>query len=195
MDYHAVLGAIAAILAVVIPLSYVRGIFQGHNKPHALTWLTFTIINGTVFFAQIAKSAGAGAWMTGISTFTAFMVAYFAMRKGEKNIRSIDWVSFGGALLGILWSLTSEPLTAVIIASIVNALALAPTVRKSLSKPFEEPALNWFFGGVQFVLGALALETFTLTTALFPVAVAAMLLSFALLLFIRRKQFGSSAVS
>jgi len=188
-DYHVILGALGAGLGLLGYTLYFRSIFAGITKPHVFTWLTYFLLDIIVFAAQVIKGGGAGTWVTLTGVIGTFCVAAVALRLGEKHIRMSDWISFGAALFAIvLWVLTDTPLLAVIIAAIINFLAMAPTFRKSYVNPFQESTSIWVLDIIRFSMGIIALESLNLTTALFPAALVlgnAMLVA---MILVRRRQ-------
>lgn len=170
-DYHVVLGAIAALLGVVGYALYFRSILQGITKPHLFTWFTYFLIDIIVFAAQVVKGGGPGAWVTLTGVVGTLGVTILALRFGEKHITKSDWASFIGALCAIvLWRITNDPLIAVMIAVVINFLAMLPTFRKSFVRPGEESVSIWILDIIRYSIALVALASFNATTALFPIA-------------------------
>ncbi|MFA7310147.1 MAG: hypothetical protein WC050_04560, partial [Candidatus Paceibacterota bacterium] len=118
-----------------------------------------------------------------------FCVTLVALRLGEKHIRKVDWLSFGCALFAIvLWLITDTPLVAVVIAAIINFLAMFPTFRKSYSNPFQESTSIWILDVIRFSIGIVALESLNLTTALFPSALVFGNVLLIVMILVRRRQ-------
>ncbi|MCK5555759.1 MAG: hypothetical protein KAI76_05940, partial [Alphaproteobacteria bacterium] len=65
--------------------------------------------------------------------------------------------------------------------------AFYPTFRKSWMKPWEEPALAYFIGTMQFSLSLFALERVTPATVIYPVVAATLNLLLIIMLLWRRK--------
>ncbi|MEK7156568.1 MAG: hypothetical protein AAB790_02055 [Patescibacteria group bacterium] len=188
-DYHVVLGAIAASLVLVGDSLYIWSIIKGSTKPHVFTWLIYVIIDGTIFVVQVLEGGGAGSWVLGTAVVANSIITVLAIFKGEKNIRPIDWVCLVGAGLGIvLWSVTENPLSAVVVLTVVNTIALIPTFRKSFVRPNEESISVWIVDVVRFSLGIAALQVLTVTTALFPAGVVAVNALLVVTILLRRRQ-------
>ena len=172
MDYKVVLAIIGIVIGFVSYAAYFRGIFFGRTKPHVFSWLVWAVINWTAFSAQFVSGGGAGAWITAANAALCTAVAVIALSRGEKNITKSDWISFFGALAGIIaWVLTKNPLTAVVLVSLVDVFAIIPTFRKAYHKPYEENAFAFGIDLIKFVLELFALKSFNLTTALFPIVI------------------------
>jgi hypothetical protein len=187
-DYHQVVGLIAVGVGIVGYIPYYRNIFLGKTKPHPFTWLGFSLVNGIAFFAQILTGGGPGAWVSFITALATLGIAILAFNRGEKKIIFFDWVCFVGALVGIIsWKLTNNPLSAVVIVTIANFLALAPTFRKAFLRPHEETASLYLMSALKFIFSLFALTSFTLTTALFPSALILCNIGVVILLVIRRR--------
>ena len=193
-DYKVILGAIAAIIGIVGYIPYYRDILRGTTKPHPFSWIGFALLLGITFFAQVTTGAGSGAWVNGVSMIGVLGIAILSLAKGHRDISRFDWVCFLGALVGIvLWRITGNALTAVVIVTIVDMVAFAPTYRKAYLKPQEETASLFALSALKYVVSLCALASINLTTALFPVSLVVSNGGFVLMLFIRRRQLAKSA--
>jgi hypothetical protein len=188
MTYQILFTWIGIAIGFISYAFYFKGIFQGQTKPHVFSWLVWALVNWTIFFAQIVSGGGFGSYITATNAVLCSLVAILAINKGEKNITLTDKLSFAGALLGIVvWKLTANPLFAVLIICLVDILAIYPTFRKSYYKPFEENVFSFAIDLIKFILQLFALQSFNLTTALFPVVVLVNDTSLVTMILIRRK--------
>lgn len=162
-------GGIAVLLGALGHLSYIRGIIKGEVKPHPFTWLTWAILTSIAFVAQVAEGGGAGAWVTGATAATSFIFSAIGLKTGTKFITRIDWWFFIAALLSIPpWYFIGNPVWSVVLITIIDAVAFAPTFRKAYFYPQTEDALTFVFSSTKFIFGILALSTFNLATVLYP---------------------------
>jgi hypothetical protein len=168
---------------------YIWQIARGSVRPHAISWLTWGIATTAVFGAQLVSGAGIGAWPTAVSAAATFAVFGLALKQsGFDRAAPIDWAFFAAALGGlVLWFLTSEPLTAVAIMTAIDVIGNGPTVRKIFRDPFADSPS--FFGliGARSTVAIAALETYSATTVLFPLAVGIASALVALLMLTRRR--------
>jgi len=188
-EYHAVLGVLGVLTGVARYALYYRDIFKGKTKPHPFSWFVWGIMNVIVFFAQVISNAGPGVWVTALVAIACLSISVVALFKGEKVITRLDWFCFFTALLGIvLWQVTNQPLLAVIIVTVTDAIAYIPTYRKSYWKPDEETASSYVLAALRSVFALAALDSLALVNWLFPASLVITDGGFALMLWIRRRQ-------
>lgn len=184
-----VLSLIAVILSIVGYIPYYRDIFKRTTKPHAFSWLIWSVMLSIAFVAQFVEKGGAGAWVTGTTAALCLSVFFLALFKGEKRITLSDKLSLAGAAIALLvWFLTKDPLGAVLIIILIDIFAFFPTYRKSWWKPQEETAFLYALDSVKFAISLFALEQYNIVTYLYPAVIVLLDGSFVLFLLIRRKQ-------
>lgn len=189
MDYKNILGTVAVIVAFVSYIPYFRNIFAGKTKPHAFSWLVWCVLNAIAFAGQISDRGGAGAWAVGLTAAVMLVIFSLALTKGEKHITRSDWLCLIGAGLAlVLWGITSEPLLSVILITVIDALGFIPTVRKSYHKPHQETLVTFLLSTVKYLLVVIALQNYSLVTALFPISLVVMNGLFVAMLLVRRRQ-------
>jgi len=182
------LGALSATLTIISIAPYYYGIINNTAKPHAFSWLIWGMLSFIAFCAQTIKGAGPGAWGAGAASVSCFSVGILAFFKGEKNITLGDKIALTGALLALpCWYVTRDPLTAVILISLIDVVGYYPTFRKSYQKPCEELIYIYALGTIINVVTILAMENFALVTWLYPATVAIANAALALMLIIRRR--------
>lgn len=182
------LGWLSLVIGIIGYIPYFWTIFTGKTKPHTFTWFIWGLITAIAYFAQQIGGAGPGAWSTVLNAITAFLISFFALFKGEKQITRSDWFTFIAALLIIpVWYLTQNPLWAVILVVIIDLFGFYPTFRKSWYKPYEELAFCYTCGTFQFLIAMLALENFNWITALYPATIAITDAIFVAMILWRRK--------
>lgn len=171
LEVKVVLGTLATIVALVNYLPYLIGVVRQTLHPHAFSWIIFTIITATVSAAQFSAGAGAGAWATAATALTTFLIAGFALRNRGYRITGFDTASLIGALIAIpAWVVSDNPLLAVVILTCVEALGFLPTYRKAWLHPRDESRLAFSLTILKYTLALGAMQIYSLTTILFPVA-------------------------
>lgn len=187
-DYKTIFGIVAGVLGIISFIPYFRDVLRRKTKPHLFTWLVWGVVIAIAFIAQVLRGAGPGSWITGITSFTCFLTAALAVHYGEKDVRVLDWLSLLGAAFSlVLWAITSDPLMAVILICVVDALGFVPTLRKGWAKPHEETLIFYVLSFLKFAAGLIALRSYSPTTYLFPALVAFINAFFSATLILRRR--------
>ena len=188
--YKEILSAIAIALTFAAFVPYIRAILGGTTRPHVFSWVIWGSTTFVVFLAQIEGKAGVGAWPIGVSgSITLFIACLAYVRRADITITKTDWFFFIPALSSLpLWYVTSDPLWAVVILTIVDVLGFGPTVRKAYSFPHSESLLFFALFAVRNVLVILALESYSVTTVLFPAVIAVACVSLVAMVRYRRRE-------
>ncbi len=173
---------------------YFRQIFSGKVKPHAFSWFVWGLTTTIIFFGQLVKGAGPGAWATGAIAAACWVIFSFAVFKGQKNFQFLDWVFLVTALISLVsWRFSKDPATALILLTITDALATLPTLKKAYRKPFEESMALFSINGVKSIFSILAFRIYTFAAVLYPVMLVLFNFVVALVIFIRRRQLPKDA--
>jgi hypothetical protein len=145
-----ILGAVAVLLGLIGYIFYIRGILQGKVKPHAFSWLVWGILTVIATLAQVVEGGGAGAWVTGFTALMSFGFAVIGLGASSRIlIAKADWLFFIGALFAIPpWYFTGDPLWSVIIITVVDAVAFAPTFRKAYFHPESENVSTYVLSSI-----------------------------------------------
>ena len=163
------LGVITILLSIVGHFPYILDTIKGKTKPHIFTWVIWSIVTLLAFFGQWAKGGGAGSWGTGITGLIAVCIAILSLKKGTKDITTLDKVFFFGALIAIIpWYLTKDPTTSIIIATLIDACAFIPTIRKTIKSPKSETFATYSINIFRHTLSLVALGQYNLATVLYP---------------------------
>lgn len=137
-----------------------------------IVWGTNTSV---AFYATLSTQGGAGAWAVGFSAAITFAVAALAWQKrADITITRLDWLFFVAGLAAIpLWFVARDPLGAIVVVTAVEVAGFGPTLRKFRHQPWSEPVSFLAILILRNALVTAALEQRTLTTILFPAAMAA----------------------
>lgn len=188
LDYKVLLGIAATLLGISGYLPYFKDMIGRRIKPHAFSWLIWSILTFIAFTVSITKGGAAGSWVLGVQGVLNAIIAVIAMRSGKTRITGLDKLCLGLAMFGIaLWIVTMNSLWGVVISSIVDLIALVPTLTKAYKNPFEESTSLFILSGLGFVLSLFALGSFSLVTALYPSVIIAANTLLVLMILLRRR--------
>ncbi len=162
---------VAALLAIVGNVPYLRDLLKKKVQPHPYTWFVWSIVSCIIFFGQVAKGAGIGALPTAASEIFSIIIFFFSLKYGFKNIRKIDTVFFTIALLGIIpWILSKDPTVSVIIAVGIDLTAFVPTIRKTSRNPGTEAPILYITNVLRHILMLFSLQAYNIATTLHSIA-------------------------
>lgn len=148
----------------------------GNNRPHLYSWLIWTIVNAVAWYNQWTHEAGPGAWstlaMTILSGIVFLIAAYqYVAKISHEKITALDQWCLGGAVLSILFLIffNTGPLS-IIVASITDALAFIPTLKKVWAAPHSETPVNYTLNTIRHTIALFAMQSYNFVTLLFPVS-------------------------
>jgi len=193
--HKGLLSTAGIVLTFVIFVPYIRSILQGRTKPHVFSWFIWALGTFVVFLAQLAGGGGLGAWPIGVSgVITGYVAVLAYSKRTDRSITKSDWIFLIVALAALpCWFFTSNPLWAVVILTGVDLAGFGPTFRSAYVRPHQERTGFYFLAALRNVIVILALEHYSLTTALFPAAVGVACLIFVGMVFYRRRTLARHA--
>lgn len=172
MDFKIIIGIIAALLAAASAFTYIRDIFRGNTKPHIYTWLIWAIVTVLGFLGQWYTGGGAGSWATGVTAIYTIAVLALSFRYGTTDITNFDKFCLALALISIVpWLLTHNILLSVILATFTDIIGFLPTIRKTWNAPKSESLGSMYFDATKHTLSIVSLQSYSLTTWLYPAGV------------------------
>jgi len=183
------IGAIAVILTFVGYIPYIRDTISGKTKPHIYTWFIWSFISFIAFALQITDHAGPGAFVTLAAAIACGAIFVLGFWYGEKRITILDTLFLLASLVATaIWLYAKQPVISIILLCYIDILGFFPTVRKSWNKPQEETLASYQLNTVRFGLGLLALQQYTIMSALYPATWLVANGAFSVFLIVRRKQ-------
>ena len=189
MDYKFVISVIGAIVGNAAFYPYVRDIFRGTTKPHIYTWLIWVLTQGTAVAALLYGGGGIGGLTLIIGLALIIFVLLLSFKYGSKNITVFDTVVFVSALCAILvWSQLKNPVLAVIMVTVIDAIGYIPSIRKAYQEPWSETMWTWGVFAFSDILALFSLREYNILTVTYLSAIVVLnLVLFSTCLFRRRK--------
>ncbi len=182
----AVLALVVAIIGAFLP--YIRDIFLKKTKPHAYTWLIWTITQGTAVAGLWYGNGGWGILPLFIGTIFVFLVFLLSLKYGTRNITKGDTVVLIAALLAIVvWWQLQAPLLAVLMVSVIDVLGYLPSFRKTFKEPWTETVASWVVFSIANILNMLALSEYNFLTLSYLVAITVANLVLVTICLLRRR--------
>ncbi len=166
-----IVGIVATALVFVGYVPYLRDVIKGKTKPHVYSWFLWCFVTLIAFGLQFSDGAGPGAMVTLAAGLMCGVVLLFGLgKKSQVSIVPIDTVFLVLALIALgLWLFAKQPVLSAILITAIDVLGFVPTVRKSWHQPHSETLSFYALNSVRFALAVLALQHYSLVTALYPV--------------------------
>ena len=186
-----IITIICVLISAINFAYYIFTVFKKGVKPHLFTWLIWSVITAIAAMGQYVGGAGFACLVLAWYSLSTGSIAVLALFRGEKHIARSDYISLTFCFIAlIVWQLTETPLYSVIIISIIDFVAIYPTIRKSYHKPNEENLFSFMIFGSTTALSLFALNEYNILTLLYPITIIIADYSLVLVLLIRRKQLG-----
>jgi hypothetical protein len=181
-----VLSVVSNTIAYAV---YVWQILKNKIRPHAVTFLVWSVIMLINLVVQIISEVG-WAWLLLASNFLwCFVIFILAYHQSGLKYDSLDKTCLFLALTTILlWLVTSTPLYSVILSCLIDALAIFPSFRKSFRKPGEDSSFTFFISGTEYLISLPSYKSFSFISVTYPVWVMLVDFSYAGYILIRRLQ-------
>lgn len=170
-----VFAVIACILVVVGGfLPYIRDIYRRKTKPHAYTWLIWTITQGTALVGLWQGHGGLAVVAMAIGVSMSIFVIGLSFRYGTRNITRADTIILIASLLAIgVWWQLHNPLLALVMVSLIDIVGYIPSIRKTYEEPWTETSLTWGVFIITNVLIMLSLDEYNFMTLFYLVSITA----------------------
>ena len=184
-------ASVAVVISLVGYIPYLLGIKKGTNKPHAYSWLVWTLVTWIIFATQVASGAGWGSAIYVVTGLICTVILYFSFTVGEKNRTPADLVMLCLALVSIpIWLLSKSPNASIVLVTLIDLFAFGPTIRKCWNKPNEEALISHTIAGVKYAVSILALAQYNFGTVFYPTVLVCVNLTFTLFVLWRRRVIG-----
>jgi hypothetical protein len=169
LDVHFVI--LGAVIGTAGMAAYVRDTLRGVTQPNRVTWLMWAVAPLIAFAAELQAGVGLRSLMTfviGIGPLAIF-IASFWNRRSAWEIGTFDWLCGALSAAGLAaWLVTRHGTVAVVASIAADALAAAPTLRKSWSAPQSETASAYVTAALNALITVLTIDRFTTANAAFP---------------------------
>lgn len=169
-DWHVVAGSTSGVLIFISVLPYIRDILKGKTKPNSVTWFGWTLLMAIGLFAQINEGASFSVLLLAGDTLATGTVFALSLKRGVAKYTILDKTSLAFGLMAIiLWVITKNPLTALVISVVADFIVSVPTLRKAIYDPLSETPSTFFIGAIAAFLGFVSTTQFNLANTLFPI--------------------------
>ena len=164
-----IFGYLSGITIFLFFIPYTKDIFLGKTKPERASWLIWSILNLIVFFSLLSKGANYSLFLPGSQALGDLFIFLLAIKYGVGGFLKRDIIMLIGAGIGLLlWYITKEPLTALIISILVDGAGYFLTIVKSYEKPETETISSWILNFLGGLFACLAVGSTNITYLIYP---------------------------
>lgn len=183
----AALASTALSLGGFVP--YIFETVRGRNKPHAYTWLIWTL---TLGIAGMSIWEGGGGLILSLAMAAnvtlSFITFLLSLKYGTRNITRGDTIALIVGLIAIfVWVVLNSPVLSLFIAVSIDLIGYWPTYRKSFEEPWTEHLTSWVIYTLAPAMSLVALLEYNVLTATYSAATLVANLLLVALLLIRRR--------
>jgi hypothetical protein len=148
-------GLLAGVVGVAGYAPYIRDIVRHKTKPDRAAWLIWALEYSGLFLAQAAQGAKGLLWLVGLQLLGVLVVFGLSWRYGMGRLDARKKMLLVCVLVTlVLWRLTDNASTAIILLLLVELSGVALTAKKTYHHPKSETLTMWWLTGLA---GALAL--------------------------------------
>lgn len=155
---------VAAGIAVVANLAYLRDTLRGVSKPNRVTFFLWGVIPLIAFFAQRSSGGGLAAYFTlaiGIIPLV-ILAASFVDKKAYWKITRFDMVCGAISVAALVfWLVTGQGLIALMFSILADFAACVPTIIKSYRHPETETTSTYALEMISAVIVLFTIHDWT----------------------------------
>ena len=182
-------GLLAGLIGFLAFIPYIVSILGKKTTPNKATWIIWAVLGVIIAASYYAAGARDTAWTPIAYAIGMILVAALSLRYGEDGWTALDKCCLAGAGMGlILWAATSNPLFALYLTIIIDAIGGVPTLKKAYERPQSEDRLTWAMFFLANLVNLFAIGSWSLQVLSYPVYVLILSFSMNCILFFRSGQ-------
>jgi hypothetical protein len=143
---------------------YIRQSLKNEVKPHLVTFFLWALAPLVAFAAQVSQGAGIVALVTLVTGVNPAVIFAVSIRRSDVHwsLSMFDVACGSLSLIGIiLWWLSRDGVYAIALAIAADAVASAPTFRKSYSHPESESPILYTLSAISAIITLLSIQVWT----------------------------------
>jgi hypothetical protein len=159
----------SAILSIACYFPYIRDILGGRTKPECASWLIWSVLGVVALFSQYAVGSRLALSFVAVQAVGVTLIFFLSLWRGFGGLGQKDLLALFFACQGIiLWHFLHQPLVALLVVVIVDAVGLALTVYKAYLYPKTETVASWALAGLSAAAALFAIDNWSFGAALYP---------------------------
>lgn len=173
MDIKLIFALASVVIGAISYYPYLRDIFSRKTRPHAYTWLIWSLTQGTAALAVWTAGGGWSAWSMGAGALMVIVIFFLSLKFGTRNITKSDTIVLVLTLLAIIvWWQLNNVLLAVLMVTAIDFFGYLPSFRKTYQAPWSETIRTWLGFMLSYgILNLLALKDYNLISTIYLIMV------------------------
>ncbi len=164
------LGYISGILVCLSAVPYIRDIIKKKTTPQRTTWLIWSVLLAIAFFAQLSKGGTWSLLLTAADFTTVLIIYILSFKYGVGGRTKFDiWALIGAGVGLLMWYITNEALTALLITIFIDFCGGALTLVKAYKDPYSETFIAYMICSLGAFFGVLSVGEFNFSLLIFPI--------------------------
>ncbi|HSA58639.1 MAG TPA: hypothetical protein VLJ37_03035 [bacterium] len=186
-DFHALSGIIAGALSFLAFVPYVLSTLRGRNRPNRATWIIWSAVGVSLLASYAAAGARETVWVAAANLLAFLAVLALSFKYGEGGWTFFDGACLLGAAFGLaLWWWFDSPLPTLFSGLFIDLVGALPTVKKAWNDPASEDLLAWILFCAANAVNLLAIRTWNVAVASYPLYMVFITLVLVAILLLRR---------
>lgn len=182
MDRFAFFGILSFLFSTLAYFPYVDGVLRSKTRPTISTWISWTLMDASIFAGMIAQEEIA--WQMLAYVLGSLVVVAVSIYKGAslgwKLLDTICVAIVIGALAG--WFITGDAKVAIVLGLISAVVGSVPMLINTWKSPFNELLMPWILVLLGGICGIGAIANWTIVGAATPVTFLVIQAAFVLLI-------------
>lgn len=165
------IGILSGFLIVCAYCFYIVAILKGHTKPNRATWFMLTAISLVIALSYRDLGATDTLWAPIADLLGTLVIAILAIFYGTGGWDHFDkWcIAVAFFSIALYVAFPQYPLFILIVTLLMDGAAMAPTIKHAYVSAWEEDQLAWGITLIANILTVVAIGTWTLSVAIYPV--------------------------
>jgi hypothetical protein len=162
-------GLASGVLPLAAAIPYMRDIAHHKTKPHRVSFFIWSVLAAIAFFTQLAGGARWSLFLPAADGLVTLAIFMMALGYGEGGFTARDYAALVLAAVGLgLWYVTKQPVLALLIVILVDAIGAVLTLIKTYHDPTSETFSLWLLASLGGLCAALAVGQISFALLVYP---------------------------
>ena len=164
------IGYTAGILGLIPFWFLIVSMKKNITKPNLAGWILYTVAMIMIVASSIALNAWQALWLAVAYIFGQSLVIIISFKTGYFAFSKFDYACLSLSFLSLaLWIYTNDPLWALVLNVVVDALGTLAIAKKLYKHPGTEDTKAWSISLAVATLNVFAVAALNVSNALYPI--------------------------